>query len=233
MDSSKRRLNKLRCFIEFHWTCILSGPSAPHNLSAQSVSSTEILVSWKAPANTNGKIKYRLSFYKTSELSAAPKLVYDGNATQHLVSNLKPYTRYTFKVLAYNVKYNLSSASIDTWEKTNESCKFSCCFEFLYGGTPPVNPVTKGPYTCKSPCACTLNGVTVFARFYCTSSILPWLHVPLTWIVASVKLKKKDAFFSFPVPLVTERYLGFKNTKTNLRFRDVDQCTCPIYVLFK
>ena len=140
MDTNNSRLTKLnvRCFIVFHWTCILSGPSVPQNLSAQSVSSTEILVSWKTPENTNGKIKYRLSFYKTSELSAAPKLVYDGNATQHLVSNLKPFTRYTLKVLAYNVKYNLSSASIDTSEKTDESRKFAYCFEFLYGETPSI-----------------------------------------------------------------------------------------------
>lgn len=68
--------------------------------------------------NTNGKIKYRLSFNKRSEPSAASKLVYDGNATQYLVSNLKPYTQYSFKVVAYNVKYNLSSAAIDTSETT-------------------------------------------------------------------------------------------------------------------
>ena len=71
--------------------------------------------------NTNGKIKYRLSFYNTSEPGAAPKLAYDGNATQYLVSNLKPYTQYTFRVVAYNVKYNLSSASIDTSEKTDQA----------------------------------------------------------------------------------------------------------------
>ena len=47
-------------------------------------------------------------------------LVYDGNATQHLVSNLKPYTHYTFEVAAYNVKYNLSSGSVNTSQKTEE-----------------------------------------------------------------------------------------------------------------
>ena len=48
-------------------------------------------------------------------------LVYDGNATRQLVSNLKPYTHYTFEVVAYNVKYNLSSASVKTSEKTEEA----------------------------------------------------------------------------------------------------------------
>ena len=110
--------NKLICFIEFAY---FSGPSTPQNLSAQSISSTEIQVSWKAPVNTNGNVKYRLSFYNASEPSAAPKLVYDGNATQYLVSNLMPYTLYTFEVTAYNVKYNLSSASTDTLEKTDQA----------------------------------------------------------------------------------------------------------------
>ena len=59
--------------------------------------------------------------YKTLEPSAAPMLVYDGNATQHLVSNLSPYTQYTFEVAAYSVKYNLSSASVDTSEKTDQA----------------------------------------------------------------------------------------------------------------
>ena len=59
--------------------------------------------------------------YKTLEPSAAPMLVYDGNATQHLVSNLSPYTQYTFEVAAYNVKYNLSSASVSTSEKTDQA----------------------------------------------------------------------------------------------------------------
>ena len=48
-------------------------------------------------------------------------LVHDGNATQHLVSNLKPYTQYTFEVVAYNVKDNLSSASVNTSEKTDQA----------------------------------------------------------------------------------------------------------------
>lgn len=112
--------NKLQCFIEF---AFFSGPSTPQNLSAQSVSSTKIQVSWKSPVNTNGKVKYRLSFYNTSEPSAAAKLVYDGNATQYLVSNLMPYTLYTFQVTAYNVKYDLSSAAIDTVEKTDQARK--------------------------------------------------------------------------------------------------------------
>ena len=110
--------NKLNCFIEFAY---FSGPSTPQNLSAQSISSTEIQVSWKAPVNTNGNVKYRLSFYNATEPSAAPKLVYDGNATQYLVSNLMPYTLYTFEVTAYNVKYNLSSAATDTLEKTDQA----------------------------------------------------------------------------------------------------------------
>lgn len=63
-------------------------------------------------------MKYRLSFNKRSEPS---KLVYDGNDTQHLVSNLKPYTEYNFSVVAYNVKYNLSSAAVDTLETTAEA----------------------------------------------------------------------------------------------------------------
>ena len=104
--------------IFFFFFLALQGPSAPRNLSAQSVNSKEILVSWVAPVNPNGRIKYRLSFNNRTQPS---KLVYDGNDTQHVVSNLKPYTQYNFSVVAYNVKYNLSSATVDTLETTAQA----------------------------------------------------------------------------------------------------------------
>ncbi|KAL9967588.1 hypothetical protein ACROYT_G025850 [Oculina patagonica] len=87
-------------------------PSPPRNLTAKSINSSAILVSWVTPVNLNGKIKYRLSFNKRSEL------VYDGNGTRYLVSNLKPYTQYTFSLVAYNIKYNLTSAAVHTLEST-------------------------------------------------------------------------------------------------------------------
>ena len=50
--------------------------------------------------------------------------MYEVNDTQYLVPNLKPYTQYVFSLVAYNVKYNLSSASIDTFETTAQAGKF-------------------------------------------------------------------------------------------------------------
>ena len=102
----------------------LAEPSAPQNLSTQSINSTAILVSWEQPTSSNGRIKYRLSFGKESDLIASLKLVYDGESTQYLVSNLKPFTRYRFKVNAYNVKYNLSSSFVVAMETTGQAGKF-------------------------------------------------------------------------------------------------------------
>ena len=51
------------------------------------------------------------------------KLLYDGNNTQFIVSDLKPYTRYIFSVTAYNVKYNLSSSEVFTEETTDQAGK--------------------------------------------------------------------------------------------------------------
>ena len=104
----------------------LAEPSTPQNLSTQSVNSTAIFVSWEQPTNPNGRIKYRLSFGKESDLIAFFKLVYDGESTQYLVSNLKPFTRYRFEVNAYNIKYNLSSSFVVAMETTGQAGKF--CF---------------------------------------------------------------------------------------------------------
>lgn len=99
----------------------LAEPSSPLNLSTQSVNSTAILVSWKQPAHSNGKIKYRLSINTVSEQSAFYQVVYDGNNTQYLVSDLKPFTKYNLQVAAYNVKYNLSSLSVVAMETTSQA----------------------------------------------------------------------------------------------------------------
>ena len=108
------------CLMQFI-SVVLSGPTSPQNLSAKSINSTTILVSWKEPTSPNGKIKYRLLFKRTAEPSSVAQLVYDGHDTQHVVSNLKPYTRYTFSVIAYNVKYNLSSSVIVAVETTGQA----------------------------------------------------------------------------------------------------------------
>ncbi len=116
---------KKKCFVNF---VVLSGPSPPRNLTAKSINSSAILVSWVTPVNLNGKIKYRLSFNKRSEL------VYDGNGTRYLVSNLKPYTQYTFSLVAYNIKYNLTSAAVHTLESTPQDGKFFLKWKGWGGG---------------------------------------------------------------------------------------------------
>lgn len=99
----------------------LAEPSPPRNLSTQSVNSTAVLVSWQQPAHSNGNIKYRLSINTGSEQSAFYQVVYDGNNTRYLVSDLKPFTKYNLQVTAYNVKYNLSSPSVVTMETTGQA----------------------------------------------------------------------------------------------------------------
>lgn len=106
-----------------HNYVILPVPSAPQNLSTKTLNATAIRVSWKEPKKLNGKIKYRLSCERTGEPSSVAKLLYDGNNTQFIVSDLKPYTRYIFSVTAYNVKYNLSSSEVFTEETTDQAGK--------------------------------------------------------------------------------------------------------------
>ncbi|XP_068670555.1 receptor-type tyrosine-protein phosphatase F-like [Montipora foliosa] len=94
-------------------------PSAPQNLSTKgNITATKIRVSWQQPLYPNGIIRYKLSFASDPETSF--KLIYFGESTQYLVSNLKPFTKYRFELLAFNLKYNLSSPPIGAMETTDQ-----------------------------------------------------------------------------------------------------------------
>lgn len=102
----------------------LSKPSAPQNLSTKgAISATSILVSWQKPRNPNGVIGYRLSFSKVSDRGNSFEVIHIRERNHFLVSKLKPFTKYIFEVSAFNLKYNLSSPSVEAMETTDQAGK--------------------------------------------------------------------------------------------------------------
>ena len=64
---------------------------------------------WLPPAKLNGKIGYYLFYRKSSAgSSTAERFVISGSVHYQLVSGLKPFTNYTFSVVPYNLRKNLS-----------------------------------------------------------------------------------------------------------------------------
>ena len=64
---------------------------------------------WAPPSEPNGRIGYYLSYWKTSIVpSVIQTFVLAGKVKNKLVSSLKAYTNYTFSVVAYNLKKNVS-----------------------------------------------------------------------------------------------------------------------------
>ena len=88
--------------------CISTGPSAPTKFSGKVLSDKEILITWEEPVNANGIIRsYYIRVYDTkSGQEAFDKVVTkEGNNGQSLlVSNLKPYTNFTFTIQAKTIE---------------------------------------------------------------------------------------------------------------------------------
>ena len=88
--------------------CISTGPGAPTKFNGTVLSDKEILISWEEPVNANGIIRsYHIRVYDTkSGREAFNKIVTKegSNGKSLLVSNLKPYTNFTFTIQAKTIE---------------------------------------------------------------------------------------------------------------------------------
>ena len=86
------------CMLKF---AFLLAPSPPPNISAITINSTAVRVSWNEPDITNGIIQYYTVVYRINGSSEAMQL----NSTDItvMVSNLDPFSYYVFYVLAMTV----------------------------------------------------------------------------------------------------------------------------------
>ena len=88
--------------------CISTGPSAPTKFSGIVLSDKEILITWEEPLNANGIIRsYHIRVYDTNSGREAynKTVTKEGNNRQSLqVSNLKPYTNFTFTIQAKTIE---------------------------------------------------------------------------------------------------------------------------------
>ena len=73
------------------------------------ITSYSIEVTWLPPEKRNGEIGYYLSYWESSAgSSTAESFALPGSVHYKIVSGLKPFTNYTFSVVPYNLKKNLS-----------------------------------------------------------------------------------------------------------------------------
>ena len=79
------------------------------NFKPKMTTSYAMELSWNPPSEPNGKIGYYLSFWKTSVVpSIIQTFVLAESVRNKRVSSLNAYTNYTFSVVAYNLKKNVS-----------------------------------------------------------------------------------------------------------------------------
>lgn len=73
------------------------------------ITSYSIEVRWLPPEKRNGEIGYYLSYWESSAGSSTAKsFALPGSVHYKIVGGLKPFTNYTFSVVPYNLRKNLS-----------------------------------------------------------------------------------------------------------------------------
>ena len=87
-----------------------TGPGPPRQFSGQAMSDRDVYLSWKDPVNSNGIVRfYYIRIFDTKTGQQVQNLV---NKTAmkrdltkwKLISNLKPFTNYTFTIQAVTIK---------------------------------------------------------------------------------------------------------------------------------
>ncbi|KAJ7370454.1 hypothetical protein OS493_032345 [Desmophyllum pertusum] len=87
-------------------------PSPPRNLTAKSVNSTAIKVTWVKALYPNGVIHYRLYMRVSDEEEQANQSVYEGMDTAYVLSGLEEFVKYIFTVVSFNKKKNWTSKPV-------------------------------------------------------------------------------------------------------------------------
>ena len=113
-----------------HWILSCVFPLLPLNLAPSTVrevsippdkvASYSIEVRWLPPEKLNGKIGYYFYYWETSAgQTTAKRFVIPGSVHYKLVSGLRPFTNYTFSVVPYNLRKNLSGKAFDQKGQTS------------------------------------------------------------------------------------------------------------------
>ena len=86
------------------------GPGPPTQFNGQVVSDVDVSLSWKDPVNSDGIVRfYYIRIYDTKTGQQVQNLVNKTAVKQdlpqrQLISNLKPFTYYTFTIQAVTIK---------------------------------------------------------------------------------------------------------------------------------
>ena len=87
-----------------------TGPGPPRQFNGQVMSDMDVYLSWRDPVNSNGIVRfYYIRIYDTKTGQQVKNLVNKTAVKQdrpqwQLISNLKPFTNYTFTIQAVTIK---------------------------------------------------------------------------------------------------------------------------------
>lgn len=96
----------------------------PLNVTAISVNSTSILVTWEQPASPNGILRFYQVTYVSDQPGAVPTTVNTtDNSTSLVIDNLEPFTNYSVNIVGVTV--DEGQPSEEAIVKTDESGRCS------------------------------------------------------------------------------------------------------------
>ena len=100
------------------------------------ITSISIEVIWLPPEKKNGEIGYHFDYWESSAGgTTAKRFQIRGSVHYKLVSGLKPFTNYTFSVVPYNLRKNLSGEPFNREGQTSAAgMRFTASTrKFTYG----------------------------------------------------------------------------------------------------
>lgn len=88
-------------------------------MTAKSVNSTAIKITWIKALHPNGIISYELYKRLSKEDGQNDQMVYAGTGTSHVAAGLQEYVMYTFTVVSVNIRHKWKSKPVVVMETTH------------------------------------------------------------------------------------------------------------------
>ena len=86
-----------------YYSLFILAPYPPVNVTAITISSTAVEVSWDPPVITNGIIRYYTVVYGRNDINGLEDMELNSTSVTTVSSGLNPFTYYLFYVIAFTV----------------------------------------------------------------------------------------------------------------------------------
>ncbi|EDV23000.1 uncharacterized protein TRIADDRAFT_57814 [Trichoplax adhaerens] len=189
------------------------------DVSVTVINSTSINITWGAPLKLNGYVGYKLE--RTLANESQWELIFDSTTRGFTDTGLHPYTVYSYRVLAYNLKYNLNSSESQEVNGTTEQSVPSAAPQEVKVSTTNSTSLN---VVWRSPPDGNKNGIiTEYLIQYKSVSEVSYKNVSVEGNIFSVDLVSLQIFTNYTITVAARTQVGLgPNSPSITRRTDED-----------